>query len=200
VSQVQANFDLSKTRCFHIFQVQPYQCSLVGNGSMESELFLAYLHAITSCCLQNPLTRKTGTESALQIIGSARVASFLHLGRRSLDTLQLVGKLTPQRVYYSANLHDMQSVDWHPYLSFLSQHPRYHAAVESISLKPQGVHGARLGLSRTEHKYSSTRHRRAAVASSSQRIYEEIGLRNCFLRRGAFYKPIFDLKPTSSSL
>jgi hypothetical protein len=131
-SQVQASVDLSTTRYLHIFQLQPYLCSLVGNGSLESELFLAHLHAITSYCLQDPFTQKTGTERALQIIGSARTASFLRLSQRSLDTLRLIGKLTPQRVYYPTNLRDMQSVKWHANLSSLSQHPRFHTAVTSI--------------------------------------------------------------------
>jgi len=131
-SQVQASVDLCTTYTLHTFQVQPYLCNLVGNGSLESELYLAYLHAITSCCLRDPLTRKTGTERALQILCSARVASFSRLSQRSLNILQLIGKLTPHRAYYPTNLRDMQTVEWHASLSFLSQHPRYHTAVTSI--------------------------------------------------------------------
>lgn len=131
-SQVHASVDLHTAYALHTFQVRPHLCNLGGNGSLESELYLAYLHAITSCCLQDPFTKKTGTERALQILCSARVASFLRLSKQSLGLLQLIGKLTPHRAYYPTNLRDMQTVEWHKNLSFLSQHPRFHTTVKSI--------------------------------------------------------------------
>jgi hypothetical protein len=48
---------------------------LVRDGELQSSLFLIYLHALTSFCLLDPLTHKTGTEQALQILGSAGVRS-----------------------------------------------------------------------------------------------------------------------------
>lgn len=172
-SQVQANVDLSTTRSLHTFQVQPFLCNLVGNGSMESELYLAYLHAITSSCLQDPFTKKTGTERALQIIASARVASFIRLSQRSLDTLQLIGKLTPQRVYYPTNLRDMQSVEWHANLSFLSQHPRYYTAVKSIFTQAEKQRILLLNENPTFpelHDVQARLHKRDCIRSSTFRV------------------------------
>jgi hypothetical protein len=56
---------------------------LMDNGSLHSKLFLAYLHALTSFCLPDPLLQRTGTELALSILRSAAVRSFDRLTRRT---------------------------------------------------------------------------------------------------------------------
>ncbi|KAI0467023.1 hypothetical protein F4859DRAFT_518447 [Xylaria cf. heliscus] len=44
---------------------------LVDNWSLQSELFLSYLHAVTTFCLPDPLTGTTGTKMSLMILSSA---------------------------------------------------------------------------------------------------------------------------------
>ncbi|KAK2685062.1 hypothetical protein QWA68_016574 [Fusarium oxysporum] len=46
---------------------------LVGSTRTESKLYLAYLHGLTSFCLPDPFIGRTGTEEALDILGSAVV-------------------------------------------------------------------------------------------------------------------------------
>ncbi|KZL86418.1 hypothetical protein CI238_09692 [Colletotrichum incanum] len=95
---------------------------LASNGDRQSTLFLCYLHALTSFCLPDPLSGKTGTEEALSILKSASVQSFDVLTKENVQTLVHLAKLTPGRSYYPAHERVMQTVDWLPNLSFLSQH------------------------------------------------------------------------------
>jgi hypothetical protein len=105
---------------------------LVGDGELQSRLFLVYLHALTSFCLPDPLTHKTGTEQALQILGSAGVRSFSQLTKQDLCLLKLIAGLTPRRGYYPTNERVMQSVEWSTQLSFLAQHAGFYKKVISI--------------------------------------------------------------------
>lgn len=61
------------------FEIDTRLGRLVDNGSLQSNLHVAYLHAITSFALSDPLTKKTGTEQALSILRSAAVRSFEQL-------------------------------------------------------------------------------------------------------------------------
>jgi hypothetical protein len=60
----------------HAYHVDDQIGRLVDNGSLQSKLFLCYLHALTSFCLPDPLIHRTGTEQALLILSSAAVRSF----------------------------------------------------------------------------------------------------------------------------
>ncbi|KAK5126609.1 hypothetical protein LTR85_009543 [Meristemomyces frigidus] len=117
---------------FHTFRVDNDLGRLVGNGSLQSKLFLAYLHALTSFCLPDPLTHKTGTEQALSILCSAEARSFDRLTEANVKLLQQVAALTPIRGHYPANERVMQKVGWSSKLGFLAQHAGFRTAVESI--------------------------------------------------------------------
>ncbi|KLO83690.1 uncharacterized protein LW93_472 [Fusarium fujikuroi] len=59
-------------------RVQTYRLDLllrrvVPNDKVESKLYLAYLHTLTSYCLPDPFLQRTGAEEALAILGSASV-------------------------------------------------------------------------------------------------------------------------------
>ncbi|KAJ5735009.1 uncharacterized protein N7483_000134 [Penicillium malachiteum] len=105
---------------------------LADNGSLRSKLFLSCLHAVTSSCLPDPLTRKTGTEQALSILRSASLRSFTYLGEAESRLLENLASLTPLRQYYPVNLRVMQQVIWKRNLPVMSQHPGFLDAVESI--------------------------------------------------------------------
>jgi hypothetical protein len=60
----------------HAYYVDDQIGRLVDNGSLQSKLFLCYLHALTSFCLPDPLIQRTGIEQALSILNSAAVRSF----------------------------------------------------------------------------------------------------------------------------
>ncbi|KAI0506704.1 hypothetical protein F5B22DRAFT_639075 [Xylaria bambusicola] len=120
-----------------ITQVHPlYVDSVLGrltdNGNLEGKLFISYLHALTSYCLPDPFTNRTGVEQALAILNSAAVRSFDRLSQKALDTMLLVAQLCPTRQYYPRQKRVMQTVLWKPNLSFLSHHEGFYKAVNEI--------------------------------------------------------------------
>ncbi|KAK1980119.1 hypothetical protein LZ30DRAFT_595422 [Colletotrichum cereale] len=116
----------------HAYDIDEKLGRLVSNGDRQSKLFLCYLHAITSFCLPDPLSGKTGTEEALSILDSASIKSFDILTEANLQTLARLAKLTPGRSYYPSHKHVMQTVEWIPELSFLSQHGLFSEYVGRI--------------------------------------------------------------------
>ncbi|KAI0188207.1 hypothetical protein EV127DRAFT_513230 [Xylaria flabelliformis] len=105
---------------------------LTDNGNLQCKLFLSYLHALTSYCLPDPLTNKTGVEQALSILNSAAVRSFDRLSQENIDILALIANLCPKRHYYPQNERVMQTVSWVPNLSYLSHHDGFYKAVGAI--------------------------------------------------------------------
>ncbi|GLA78843.1 hypothetical protein AtubIFM55763_000735 [Aspergillus tubingensis] len=104
----------------------------VDNGTLQSKLVLCYLHAVTSFCIPDPLTKHTGTEQSLSILRSASIRSFNQLQPDSISILEKLAHLTPQRRYYPANERVMQSVQWDPILGCLAQHNKFHGQVAAI--------------------------------------------------------------------
>ncbi|KAG9094746.1 hypothetical protein FS749_011921 [Ceratobasidium sp. UAMH 11750] len=102
-----------------------------NNTSLTSRLFKIYLHAVTSHCLPDPLTGRTGTEEALHELSEAATSSFDQINQEQARLLQLIGALTPQRVYYPANLKSMQTTKWID-IPCLAQHYAFCTAVNTI--------------------------------------------------------------------
>ncbi|KAK0270797.1 hypothetical protein LTR35_013849 [Friedmanniomyces endolithicus] len=117
---------------FHTFRVDQCLRRLIGNGSLQSKLFLAYLHSLTSYCLPDSLTSRTGTEQALSILRSAEVRSFDRLTEENVRLLNQMMALTPVRRHYPLNERVMQTISWSPGLGFLAQHGGFRIEVESI--------------------------------------------------------------------
>ncbi|KAK0121151.1 hypothetical protein ONS96_011330 [Cadophora gregata f. sp. sojae] len=112
---------------YHRFDIDKTLGLLVDNGSLRSRLFKLYLHALTSHCLPDSLTGRTGTEEALHGLRLASTRSFLSLDAEHIDLLKLFAKLTPSRDYYPKNkasketVNSTQMVCWEN-LSPLSHH------------------------------------------------------------------------------
>ncbi|KAK1073275.1 hypothetical protein LTR12_006134 [Friedmanniomyces endolithicus] len=117
---------------FHTFRVDECLRRLTGNGSLQSKLFLAYLHSLTSYCLPDSLTSRTGTEQALSILRSAEVRSFDCLTEENVKLLHQIMALTPVRRHYPLNERVMQTVSWFSGLGFLAQHEGFRIEVEAI--------------------------------------------------------------------
>ncbi|EME83378.1 uncharacterized protein MYCFIDRAFT_203611 [Pseudocercospora fijiensis CIRAD86] len=124
--------DLASVTRVHAIQVDDRLGRLVDNGSIQSKLYLAYLHALTAFALPDPLTNKTGTEQALAILGSAAVRSFEQLTQENIDLLGRITLLTPARVFYPRDARVMQNVTWDEQLGFMAQHGSFHTSVQSI--------------------------------------------------------------------
>jgi hypothetical protein len=116
----------------HAIRIDHLLCRLIDNGDLDCKFYLAYLHALTSFCLPDPLTHTTGTEQALNILDSSAARSFERLSQANIDILAHVARLCPERSYYPANKKEMQSVKWNGKLSFLAQHARLRSSVKSI--------------------------------------------------------------------
>jgi len=116
----------------HAVYVDSLLGRLLDNGDLGCKLYLAYLHALTSSCLVDPLTQKTGTEQALTILNSAAVHSFDQLSQAHIDMLVKIANLSPGRRYYPRHERVMQTVDWDDQMSFLSQHGHIVAAAKAL--------------------------------------------------------------------
>jgi hypothetical protein len=116
---------------WHEYTIDTDLGRLTGNVSLHSKLYQCYLHALTSHCLPDPLLGHTGTEESLQMLQSAAFLSFQKLHNDNAMLLNLIGNLTPGRVYYPPHLKSMVTVKWND-LPSLSQHHDFHPAVLSI--------------------------------------------------------------------
>ena len=105
---------------------------MVDNGDLQSKLFLCYLHGLTSHCLPDPLTGRTGTEQALSLLSSSAVRSFPSLTHANAKILERIGNLTPARTYYPDNEQVMQKLGWNAEISFLSQHGSFYVLAQDI--------------------------------------------------------------------
>jgi hypothetical protein len=74
---------------------------IIASGDMQSKLFLAYLHCLTSHCLPGPFTGYAGTETALTILSSAATRSFESLTTENVSLLTSIAKLTPERTSHA---------------------------------------------------------------------------------------------------
>ncbi|KAI9890486.1 MAG: hypothetical protein M1814_003970 [Vezdaea aestivalis] len=116
---------------YQVYHVDSQLGRLVDNGSLRSKLYKCYLHAVTSHCLPDTLTGRTGTEQALAVLKSACAHSFLSLEKDEIDLLLLLANLTPIRQFYPNHLRVMQQSNWKT-LPQLSQHDAFFNSVESI--------------------------------------------------------------------
>ncbi len=116
---------------YYQYHIDHTLCRLVGGNDHSNMYYKAYLHAVTSYCLSDPLTNKTGTEEALDILRSARALSFQKLTPAALSTLELISKLSARRVFYPEHLKVMEQVEW-SCLPPLSQHEWFEELVQSI--------------------------------------------------------------------
>ena len=116
---------------YDLYQVDHQLGRLVDNGSIRSKLFKCYLHAVTSHCITDKLTGRTGTEEAVSTLASPSVRSFLRLDPTERDLLLLIAQLTPDHKYYPEHLRVMQTVNWKN-LSPLSQHDSFSNYARSM--------------------------------------------------------------------
>ncbi|KAG1837163.1 hypothetical protein DFJ58DRAFT_863227 [Suillus subalutaceus] len=116
---------------YHLYRVDTDLCCLTGLVGLTNKLYQALLHAITSGCLPDPLTGRTGTEEALHLMHSAACRSFMKLHPRDTDILREISSLSTMRVWYPAHLQKMQKVSW-SCLASLAQHHGFHPAAKSI--------------------------------------------------------------------
>jgi len=125
--------DLSSAKRIQPFQLDQGLGRLVGNGTVQSKLFLAHLHAVTSFCLPDPFTGLTGTEQALRILQSAEVRSFDYLSADNIDRLCEIAAVSPKRRFYSNEEPAVEIVScMTTALSQLCEHPGLYLVVKAL--------------------------------------------------------------------
>lgn len=159
---------------YHIYQIDNQLGRLVDNGTLKSRLFKTYLHAVTSHCLPDELTGRTGTEEALYTLTSSSICSFPRLQQTDISLLMLLAQLTPSRRYYPEHLHEMQQVDWGT-LSPLSQHESFYILVRSVFEKARMMdffYETTTKLPTLEKYTEQQLLERAAIRNSTYRVHE----------------------------
>jgi hypothetical protein len=126
------SIDLKEARGYFVYEIDDVLGRLHGTRSIESDLFLAYLHALTSSPLPDPLTRRTGTLEALECLRNSSCYSAYSLSTEARSYLDGLASLSPQRTFYPPHLQIMETMRWHGSLPPLSQHPSFHPLVGNI--------------------------------------------------------------------
>lgn len=156
----------------HSLRVDARLGRLIDNGDFQCKLYVAYIHALTSFALSDPLTRKTGTQQCLSDLVSGVVRSISHLTKANIGMLERIACLTPKRCFYPEKKRLMQTVLFDNQLSFLSQHGGFYDAVQVIAKDVEqserftpGLPSQPVNLPRTNHFL----HMRDTIRSSTFR-------------------------------
>jgi hypothetical protein len=131
-AHVSVSVDKNLVTKVHAYLLNTTLGQIVDNGSIQSKLFICYLHALTSHCLPDPFTGYTGTESAILLLKSAALRSFDILTQNNIDALERLAELAPERYFYPEHLQDMQQVVWDLNIPVLSQDSSFYKLVVEI--------------------------------------------------------------------
>lgn len=115
-----------------VFEVHKILGVLSDNGSLRGKMLVCYLHALTSHCLPDPLTLRTGTEESLRLLRSAAIFSANQLDACSAAYLQAIANISPLRSYYPDHLQVMETVRWSDSLPPLSQQDDFWQLAQDI--------------------------------------------------------------------
>ena len=127
-SNVSIKTDSGQHIRWHEYTIDADLGCLTNNTSLSSKLYQCYLHALTSHCLPDPLLGHTGIEEALYILRSAACRSFQRLDPHEAKLLELIGNLSPHRVYSQQLTASVRWID----LPALSQHDDICRTVRDI--------------------------------------------------------------------
>ncbi|KAG2744148.1 hypothetical protein P692DRAFT_20809618 [Suillus brevipes Sb2] len=115
-------------RSYHCYTVDTELCRLTGNVGLTNELYKAYLHAVCSAHVPDPLTKRTGVEEAMCLLQSAACHSFMKLEPFDCELLILIGSLTVGRAWHGDRGRS-QEVHWQCGLSsYIQSCAFYHVA------------------------------------------------------------------------
>ncbi len=114
------------------YQIDATLHRLQGDGDMFSTIYKAYLHAVTSNMLPDPLTECTGTEEAISLLRQRSLGLIKPPDQRTINVVIKIAALTPRRDFYPDHLKVMQQVSWHKTLSMSTQHDDFLPLAEHI--------------------------------------------------------------------
>ena len=129
--QVIVSFDGPSIRLFR-FQIDGTLRRLQEQEDIQGTLYKAYLHALTSHALPDPLTERTGTEEAISYLRQKSISFTKPPDFQCTTLLRSISELTPCRAFYPSHLRVMQYVQWHSTLSILAQHDEFLPLAQRI--------------------------------------------------------------------
>ncbi|KAI1458353.1 hypothetical protein F4805DRAFT_456984 [Annulohypoxylon moriforme] len=91
----------------------------------------ALYYALTSFCLPDPLTGRTGTEEAFHILRSGAAQPWTSL-TSSVVPFKILMTLPPRREYYPPHIKRLQKVKWDPNMTMTMQHDGYESLIGAI--------------------------------------------------------------------
>lgn len=161
---------------YHHWTIDKQLGLLIDNGDLHSRLYKLYLHALTSHCLPDPLTSRTGTEEALHGLRMASTQSFSSLDMQHIEQIRAFAKLAPARDYFPQGSKFMQTIHWEN-LSPLSQHESFVTearrilaqAESSLVFQPGSNEKLKLSL-RNSGRGADDLRQRAAVMNAFHRV------------------------------
>ncbi|PSR97798.1 hypothetical protein BD289DRAFT_403463 [Coniella lustricola] len=98
----------------------------------------AYLHAVTSFPLPDPLTRRTGIEESIHVLESGMAQPWRPVGP-PLAQLSRIASLAPQREYYPKDKRRLQQVAFRNDLSTTTQHDQLAVLGQRLSNKSRSL-------------------------------------------------------------
>lgn len=138
-SQVEIVLGHTQKLSFMHYQLDARLARLRNQQGFLSQLYLAYLHAVTSSVVPDPLTGYTGTQEALRILREQSLRTSTPISEEALPLLKRIAALTPARHFYPKNLQKMQTIEWDPDLGELMQHEDFQTLVADIILHASQV-------------------------------------------------------------
>ncbi|TGJ78854.1 hypothetical protein E0Z10_g9910 [Xylaria hypoxylon] len=117
--------------------------SIIGRLSCSPEPRLIYTkalyHAITSFCLPDALTGRTGSSEALTVLRSGAAQPWAPVTKAVNDIFEAFDKLVPRREYYPPHIQRIQKIIWDPDLTSSIQCDGYRQAIEAIKAKSNNL-------------------------------------------------------------
>ncbi|KAI1817158.1 hypothetical protein GGS20DRAFT_582854 [Poronia punctata] len=96
----------------------------------------ALYHALTSFCLKDPLTGRTGASEAIYILTSGTAQPW---NTTNCDMLSHLSQLVPRREYYPPNLERLQKAEWESQLASSIQQDAYLPIIEAIKKRSNAL-------------------------------------------------------------
>ncbi|KAI0428983.1 hypothetical protein F5Y09DRAFT_357255 [Xylaria sp. FL1042] len=92
----------------------------------------AFYHAVTSFCLPDTLTGRTGSSEAFSILRSGAAQPWTPISKAGNELLGEFSDLAPRREYFPPNIKRIQKVIWNPNLTSSIQCDGYRQIIEAI--------------------------------------------------------------------
>ncbi|KAH9903539.1 hypothetical protein F4778DRAFT_790586 [Xylariomycetidae sp. FL2044] len=141
--------------------------------------FKAYVHAVTSFVLPDPLTKRTGTEEAINILSSGNAQPWTPLAPNNIRLLQLIACLSPRREYYPRDKKLLQTIYWDEDLTTSIQHDSFERITDCLLSRSKDLAAFSTVRAGSDTKAEATPHLRRR--GESQRLRHE-RLSECDIR------------------